>query len=84
MSIATVSPSSRSTSVRCACPPRALPSLFRATARAFVRAVGTLMDDPELGEAIGRVGHDRVEKKLQWIVVGKNLVTAYDRRFSTR
>jgi len=51
---------------------------------AFAQAVATLMDEPELREAMGRLGRDRVEKELQWSVVSKNLVAAYDGLFSTR
>jgi glycosyltransferase involved in cell wall biosynthesis len=45
---------------------------------AFARALATLMDDPALRQTMGRVGRDRVETELQWSVVSKNLLRAYD------
>jgi glycosyltransferase involved in cell wall biosynthesis len=44
---------------------------------AFARAIARLMDDPELRLQMGRFGRQRVEKELQWSVVGKNLLNAY-------
>lgn len=45
---------------------------------AFARATARLMDDSELRERMGRYGRERVEKELQWSVVSKNLLHAYD------
>lgn len=44
----------------------------------FAEAIATLMDDPKLGERMGRFGRERVEQELQWSVVSRNLVAAYD------
>jgi glycosyltransferase involved in cell wall biosynthesis len=45
---------------------------------AFARATAALMDDPALREAMGRFGRERVERVLQWSVVSRNLIAAYD------
>lgn len=45
---------------------------------AFARATAELMDDAARRETMGKYGRDRVEKELQWSVVSKNLVAAYD------
>jgi len=47
--------------------------------QAFARAVAQLMDDPALRERMGTFGRQRVERELQWSVVGRNLVSAYQR-----
>jgi glycosyltransferase involved in cell wall biosynthesis len=44
----------------------------------FAAAIVKLMDDPELRDRKGRFGRERVETELQWSVVSKNLVTAYE------
>ncbi|HXJ80467.1 MAG TPA: glycosyltransferase family 4 protein [Candidatus Methylomirabilis sp.] len=44
---------------------------------AFAHAVARLMDDRALCERMGRFGRERVERELQWSVVGKNLLAAY-------
>ncbi len=44
---------------------------------AFAKAVAQLMDDPHLRKKMGEFGRERVEEQLQWSVVGKNLVRAY-------
>jgi glycosyltransferase involved in cell wall biosynthesis len=45
---------------------------------AFAKAIAQLMDDRNLRERMGRFGRDRVERELQWSVVSKNLIAAYD------
>lgn len=45
---------------------------------AFAKAIGTLMDDRTRRETMGSFGRERVEKELQWSVVSRNLVAAYD------
>ena len=44
---------------------------------AFARATAKLMDDPGLRQKMGRFGRERVERELQWSVVSKNLLAAY-------
>ena len=36
------------------------------------------MDEPGLRKQMGEFGQDRVEGELQWSIVGKNLLNAYD------
>lgn len=45
---------------------------------AFAGAIATLMDDGPLRERMGLFGRKRVEADLQWSVVGRNLLAAYD------
>ena len=45
---------------------------------AFAKATAQLMDDPALREKMARYGRERVEQELQWSVVSKNLVAAYE------
>jgi glycosyltransferase involved in cell wall biosynthesis len=45
---------------------------------AFARATATLMDDASLRERMGNFGRERVGRNLQWSVVSKNLVAAYE------
>ena len=45
---------------------------------AFAKATAQLMDDPALREKMSRYGRERVEQELQWSVVSKNLVAAYE------
>jgi glycosyltransferase involved in cell wall biosynthesis len=44
----------------------------------FAEAIAQLMDQPELQKQMGTYGRRRVEDELQWITVGKNLLTAYE------
>ena len=44
---------------------------------AFARATARLMDDPGLRASMGRFGRERVERELQWEVVSRNLLAAY-------
>ena len=44
----------------------------------FAAAVETLMDDPARRKAMGESGRQRVERDLQWKVVGQELLRAYD------
>src|SRR5262249_53534169 len=44
---------------------------------AFAEAIATLMDDAALRSKMGDLGRQRVEKELQWSVVGANLLAAY-------
>lgn len=45
---------------------------------AFAKATVQLMDDPALRDKMSRYGRERVERELQWSVVSKNLVAAYE------
>ena len=45
---------------------------------AFARTTALLMDDGALREKMGRFGRERVEQELQWSVVGKELIAAYN------
>ena len=45
---------------------------------AFARATARLMDDAELRMKLGSYGRKRVEEELQWSVVSRNLLKAYD------
>ena len=47
--------------------------------RQFAQAIVRLMDDPALRERMGAFGRERVERELQWSVVGRELVNAYQR-----
>jgi glycosyltransferase involved in cell wall biosynthesis len=44
----------------------------------FACATAKLMDDPALRQKMGESGRQRVEKDLQWNIVGKNLLNAYE------
>ena len=44
----------------------------------FAKATARLMDDGALRQKMGGFGRERVERDLQWSVVSKNLVLAYD------
>ena len=44
---------------------------------AFAEAIANLMDDPAARERMGRYARKRVDKDLQWSVVGQNLLLAY-------
>lgn len=44
----------------------------------FAAAIAWLMDRPQDREKMGAFGRERVEHELQWSVVGKNLLGAYD------
>jgi glycosyltransferase involved in cell wall biosynthesis len=43
----------------------------------FARAIAALMDEPERRRRMGEFGRGRVEKELQWSVVGRSLISAY-------
>ena len=43
----------------------------------FALAIAQLMDDPALRKRMGAFGRDRVERELQWSIVGQNLAGAY-------
>lgn len=45
--------------------------------KAFARAIAALMDDPEARKRMGQFGRERVERDLQWSVVSRNLLMAY-------
>jgi glycosyltransferase involved in cell wall biosynthesis len=47
--------------------------------RKFAEGIAKLMDDPALRARMGAFGRQRVERELQWSVVGRNLVSAYQR-----
>lgn len=44
---------------------------------AFAVATAKVMDDAALRERMGKFGRERVERELQWSVVSRNLVAAY-------
>jgi glycosyltransferase involved in cell wall biosynthesis len=46
--------------------------------KAFAAAIIKLMDDPGLRKEMGEFGRVRVERELQWSIVGKNLLSAYE------
>jgi glycosyltransferase involved in cell wall biosynthesis len=46
--------------------------------KAFAAAIVKLMDDPALRKQMGDFGRERVERELQWSVVGQNLLRAYE------
>jgi len=43
----------------------------------FAKAIARLMDQPDQRRQMGEFGRRRVEQELQWSVVGKNLLLAY-------
>ena len=45
---------------------------------AFARAIATLMDNPELRRKMGAFGRQRVEDELQWSIVSRQLLAAYE------
>ncbi len=45
---------------------------------AFANAISELMDDPKRRSWMGKAGRERVEKELQWSVVSRNLLAAYE------
>jgi glycosyltransferase involved in cell wall biosynthesis len=45
--------------------------------RQFAEAIARLMDDPALRARMGAFGRERVEQELQWSVVGRKLISAY-------
>ena len=45
----------------------------------FAEAVAQLMDQPDLRKKMREFGRKRIEDDLQWVKVGRNLITAYDR-----
>jgi glycosyltransferase involved in cell wall biosynthesis len=45
--------------------------------RQFAQAIIRLMDDPALRARMGAFGRERVERELQWSVVGRELISAY-------
>ena len=48
----------------------------------FAKAITKLIDQPQLRQKMGALGRARVERDLQWSVVGKNLLAAYDHLLS--
>lgn len=44
----------------------------------FAKAIVQLMDDPGLRKRLGDYGKERILKELNWDIVGKNLLLAYD------
>ncbi len=46
--------------------------------QAFAQGIARLMDDPALRKEMASFGRCRVERELQWSVVGKNLLSAYE------
>ena len=51
---------------------------------AFAHGIVKLMDNEELREAMGRIGRERVDRELQWAVVGRNLIAAYETLFAVK
>ena len=45
---------------------------------AFAEGIARLMDDPSMRLRMGRYGRERVERDLQWSVVSRNLLSAYE------
>ena len=50
----------------------------------FAEAIAQLMAQPELRKKMGEYGRLRVENKLQWAKVGKNLLAAYETLFAEK
>ena len=50
--------------------------------KAFAAGIVKLMDDPGLRKEMGDFGRARVERELQWSVVGKSLLSAYESIFN--
>lgn len=50
----------------------------------FAKAIAGLMDSPEQRRTLGEYGRTRVEKDLQWSVVGQNLLKGYEYLFGRR
>ena len=50
----------------------------------FAEAIAQLMAQPELRRKMGEYGRLRVENKLQWAKVGKNLLAAYETLFAEK
>jgi len=48
----------------------------------FAKALIKLMDDSELRQKMGAAGRARVERDLQWSIVGRNLLAAYAHLFA--
>jgi glycosyltransferase involved in cell wall biosynthesis len=44
----------------------------------FAAAIVKLMDDPAMRARMGAFGRERVERELQWSIVGRNLIRAYE------
>jgi glycosyltransferase involved in cell wall biosynthesis len=49
--------------------------------KAFAEAIAKLMDNPGMRQKMGDFGRSRVERELQWSIVGKNLLVAYESMF---
>ena len=45
---------------------------------AFAKGIAKLIDRPDLRRIMGEFGRQRVERELQWDVVGQNLLRAYE------
>jgi glycosyltransferase involved in cell wall biosynthesis len=43
----------------------------------FAESIVSLMSSPDLRQTLGEIGRQRVEKELQWAVVSRNLLAAY-------
>jgi glycosyltransferase involved in cell wall biosynthesis len=50
----------------------------------FAKGIATLMDRPDLRHIMGGCGRQRVERELQWDVVGQNLLRAYEELLARR
>jgi len=50
----------------------------------FAEAIAALLDEPARRAKMGQLGRTRVESELQWSVVGKNLLAAYDTLLSKK
>lgn len=44
----------------------------------YAKAIVRLMDDPILRKRLGDYGREKIKKELNWDIVGKNLLIAYD------
>lgn len=47
----------------------------------FAEAIAYLLDDPERRKAMGLTGKSKVDTELNWSVVSRNLLSAYDKLF---
>lgn len=50
----------------------------------FAKAIVKLMDDPDMRRRLGEFGRARIINELNWDIVGKNLILAYDHLFNKK
>jgi glycosyltransferase involved in cell wall biosynthesis len=50
----------------------------------FAKAIVKLMDNPDMRNKLGEFGRERIMNELNWDIVGKNLILAYDHLFNKK